>query len=334
MTPGNAVLSVVTGSDNKMLPFPFLLDLSLTQMAYQWVKTLGDDDTTRSGLHPRPHSLMMLFENQVAAMRLQYPITWPKRHELMLCAIQLQIYSFAIRVDPSRAGTPDQEVMIKHDEVRHKAIAVLVDLARHVSDVTTERYKWPVFPRLHLGRAIAIGIYLAATTSDNPIRMTILQACKKIVQMLAGYAQYPKELTARVTKHFAAGIRTIEAQGLEWFQTVETADTRPPISARMSANTPYQIIWWAKHSPRIVPEPEQVTSVLSTVVPIAPSSRKPGQPDQSHLYHLPQADVFGHAADLSFFPVGDLDFDLDFTDIHLDWQWLNEELVQSHDTRT
>ncbi|GAB7324364.1 hypothetical protein MBLNU13_g08315t1 [Cladosporium sp. NU13] len=164
--------------------------------------------------------------------------------------------------------------------------------------------------------------------------MTILQACKRIVRMLAGYAQYPKELVARVTKHFAAGVRTIEAQGLEWFQKVETADTRPPINARMSANIPYQIIWWAKHSPRIVPEPEQVASVPPIVAPITPSNRQRGQPDQSLLSHQPQADVFDDADNLCFFPVDDLDFDFDFTDIHLDWQRLNEEFIQSHTTRT
>lgn len=331
MTPGNAVLSAITGNDNKILHLPFLLDLSLTYMAYQWVKTLGDDDTTKSGLHPRPHSLMVLFDNNVTAMRLQHPGTWSKRHELTLCAIQLQIYSFAIRSDQSRAGTLEYEELINYDEVRSKATIVLVDLARYVSNETAEAYKWPIFPRLHLGRAVAIGIYLAATTSDNPTRMTILQACKKVVQMLAGYIQYPKELIARVTKHFAAGIRTIEAQGLEWFQTVETADTRPPISARMSANIPYQIVWWAKHSSRIVHEPEQVASVPPNVAPTSSPQQQCSQLDQNHPAHQPLAGVFDDAFDLSFFnSVSDLDFSTDLTDIHLDWRWLNEELMHSH----
>lgn len=133
MTPGNAILSVVAGGDSKIIPFSFLLDLSLAHLAYQWVKTLGDDDTTISGLHPKPGSLMMLFENQVAALRLQYREPWSKRHELALCAIQLQIYSFAIRTGQSRAASPEREVNISCDEIRGKATAVLVELAKHAS---------------------------------------------------------------------------------------------------------------------------------------------------------------------------------------------------------
>lgn len=333
MTPGNAVLSVVTGSDSNIVPFPLLLDLSLTYLAYQWVKTLGDDDMMASGLHPRPNSLMMMFENQVAALRLRYPVPWSKRHELTLCAIQLQIYSFAIRTGQSRAGSPEQDVDIRYHEVRGKATIVLVDLAKHASTETTDIYNWPVFPRLQLGRAVAIGIYMAATTLDDLTRTTILQACKEIVRVLSGSIQYPKEHTARLTKHFTAGIRTIEARGLEWFQAVETADIKTPITARMSANIPYQIIWWAKHSSRIVPEPGQVAAVPPRDAPFSAPSRQRDQPDQSHLPFQPLPSGFDDAVDLSFFnAMNDLDFDLDFTDIHLDWQWLNEEFMLSPST--
>lgn len=333
MTPGNAILSAITGTDSIMVPFPFLLDLSLAHLAYQWVKTLGDDDTTTSGLHPRPDSLMMLFENQVAAMRLQYRMKWSTSHELTLCTIQMQVYSFVIRSGQSRAGTPGDGAVVKFNEVRGKITTVLVDLAKHVSTAGPEAYDWPIFSRFHLGRAVAIGIYTAATTSDNLTRLTILQACKDIVKMLAGYVQYPKEHIARVTKHFAAGIRTIEGRGLEWFQTVETSDTRAPIRARMSANIPYQIIWWAKHSSRIVPEPEQAASVPLINVSINPSDQQRSQPTQIDPAHQPLAGLFDDAADLSFHNTfNDLEFDIDFTDIHLDWQWLNEEFIQSEST--
>lgn len=336
MTPGNAILSVVAGSDSNIVPFSFLLDLHLTYLAYQWVKTLGDDDTVPSGLHPRPSSLLMLFENQVAAIRIQYRAPWSKRHELTLCAIQLQIYSFAIRNGQSRAGSPEPEVNnINCNEVRGKATTVLVDLAKYVSTETAKVYKWPVFPRLHLGRAVAIGIYMAATTSDALTRTTILQACREIVRMLSGFVKYPKEHTARVTKHFSAGIRTIEARGLEWFQAVETADTKAPISARMSANIPYQIVWWAKHSSRIVPEPPaQVDSVPPSIAPITPSTRPQGEPDQILPAPQPLASGFDDTVDLSFFDnTSHFDFDnIDFTDIHLDWQWMNEEFLQSNST--
>lgn len=329
MTPGNAVLSAIAGSGSMPVPFSFLLDLSLTYLAYQWVKTLGDDNTTISGLHPRSTSLMPLFESQIAALRLQYQTPWSNRHKLTLCAIQLQIYSFAIRTSQSRPGSPDHDidVDVACNEVRGRATIVIVDLARYVTTETENVYNWPILSRLHLGRAVAIGIYMAATTSDNLTRTIILQACKDIVQMLADYIQYPKEHIARVTKHFAAGIRTIEARGLEWFQTVETADTKPPISARMSANIPYQIVWWAKHSPRILPELGQVASG----VPIVAPTQQHNQPDDIQPELQPLASTFDDAIDSSLFDyVNDMNFDFDFTDIHLDWQSLNEDFLQSH----
>lgn len=190
-----------------------------------------------------------------------------------------------------------------------------------------------MFPKLHLGRSIAIGIYLAATTPDDLTRVTLLQACKEIVEMIAGYIQYPKEHAARVTKHFAAGIRTIEARGLEWFQAVETADTKRPIRAGMSANIPYKIIWWAKHSSRIVPEPEQVASVPFSVAPITPPIRHSDQPDHAQLALQLPSSGFEDGVNPSFFDsVNDFDFDFDFTDINLDWQSLTEEFLQTHST--
>lgn len=276
---------------------------------------------------------MILFENQVAALRLQYREPWSKRHELTLCAVQLQIYSFAIRTDPSRAASPEREVNISCDEIRGKATAVLVELAKHASTETESVYNWPVFPKLHLGRSIAIGIYLAATTPDDLTRITLLQACKEIVEMIAGYIQYLKEHAARVTKHFAAGIRTIEAQGLGWFQAVETADTKPPIRARMSANIPYQIIWWAKHSSRIVPEPEHVASVPFSVAQITPPTRQPDLPGHAQLAPQLPSSGFEDGVNSSFFDfMNDIDFNFDFTDINLDWQSLTGEFLQTHST--
>jgi hypothetical protein len=333
MTPGNAVLSAITGNDSNIAPLSFLLDLSLNYLAYQWVKTLGDDDTMTTGLHPRPNSLMTLFENQVAAIRLQYQETWSKRHELSLCAIQLQIYSFAIKTGQVRAESPEHEFIIGHNEIRSKATTALVDLAEHISTESAEIFNWPIFSRLHLGRAAAIGIYMAAATSHDLTRTTILKACKEIVRILAGYIQYPRDHTARITKHFAAGIRTIERRGSEWFQAVETTDKRPPIRARMSANIPYQIVWWAKHSSRITPEPEQVIGALPSIASIPRSDRQHDQPNQPHPTDQALAGIFDDAVGFSFFnPTNDVDSGIDFTDIDLDWQWLNEAIMQSHDT--
>lgn len=333
MTPGHAVLSVITGNDSNVVPFSFLLDVSLTYLAYQWVKTLGDDDTMTTGLHPSPNSLMTLFENQVAAIRLQYRAAWSKRHEFTLCAIQLQIYSFTIKTGQGRAESPEHEFILKYNEIWSKATTALVDLAKHISTESAEIYKWPIFPRLHLGRAAAIGIYMAATTSDALTRTAILQACKDIVRILAGYVQYSREHIARITKHFAAGIRTIEGRGSGWCQAVETTDKRPPIRARMSANIPYQIVWWAKHSSRIIPEPEQGVGASVTVAPIPQTDRQHDPPDQPRPTDQSLAGIFDDPVGFSFFdPLTDFDSGIDFTDINLDWQWLNEEIMQLHST--
>lgn len=247
---------------------------------------------------------LQTFDSQCAQVRSRFTAPWSRMAEISYYALQLQAYSFAISGNVSQADDANQA----------KALSLIVRMISEASKTDVTKRFWPFFPKYHILFAAAIGIYMAATTSQNMARLSLLEACKEAVPTMKSWSLFPKDQISRVAAHVATGVRRIESP-----RGVALGFTgRPTIESRMAANIPYRVIWSAKHGPEpvqnsIVTNSQHSSAPMTAFHASSESTVGPNQQDDTLQFTLDQVD------DALFFE--DMN-DLDFTDIFLDWQSL------------
>ena len=328
MSPGNAITSALE-IDDPEIPQSLRLDLHISYLSYLWTKTLGDDETSSSGEHPSPAHLIMTFESQFAQMRERYSsYVWPKFLHIRAAGLQLQVYSFAInRHHPMVADRGAPALPQATDQIlQAKALSAMITVATEARKDAPSLGYWPVFARYHVMFTTCLGVYMAAKVSDEATRSALIETCKNNVQLLHGWALYPRDSFARITKHITTSIRRIESHGGQGLLSADDGSGRPNVTSRMAANIPYQLVWNAKHgkTPDPAPPPQP-----------APGYSAPAQPRIGVSQHVPDVATGGAMSypnqpeqapfGYSFGEIDDSMFledwtEADFTDIALDWQ--------------
>lgn len=319
MTPGNAIFSAPSHCDGSDTSKSLLLELDLSLMSYQWLKTLGDDASTTSGQFPSPEHLIQTFDGQVSSLRARHAGTQCQRLEIMFHALHLQVYSFVIdrknTSDPLTLGTA---AFI--DVVLAKAQSSAIRLISAMLQADDLGAFWPVFAKHSTMSAACICVYMAATTTDHEARRMLLEACKNAVAIFTGWSMFSKDSFSRIGRHIATAVRRVESQGLLSLQAMNNVPHKTAISARMAANIPYRVIWDAKHgsSPGPSTEPQhsmptrEDTSAFPTPVAGVDAGSSLDAPQSFDL-------LFNDWNDIALF---DSMNEADFTDIWLDWQSL------------
>ena len=319
LTPGNAILSAVSYSDGTDTYKALLLELDLSLMAYQWLKILGDDDSTPSGQCPSPENLIQTFDGQCSSLRARHAGAWCQRLEIMLHAIHLQVYSFAInRKDTLDPSTPSAGLF--SDVVLAKTQSTAVQLISEVAVTNESSGFWPVFAQHSVISAGCICIYMAATTTDVTARTTLLEACKTAAAILARWSMFSKDNFSRIGRHIATAVWRVESQGAVGLRAIDDGTHKASVSARMAANIPYRIIWNVKHGRT----PDSSTEVQHSIPATEDTSTFPALvagANASSLQNAPESLnlLFNDWNDIALF---DSMTEAEFTDILLDWQSL------------
>lgn len=319
LTPGNAIVSAVSSIERTDIPRTLLLELNVMLMAHQWLKTLGDDDSTPSGQCPSPEHFIQTFDNQCHAIREKYAGVWDPRSEITFSALQIQIYSFVIgKTDPM--AMPTTPMNANWEFYFAKTLTAAVRLVSSVSQAEDAKEYWPVFAKYHVMLAACISVYMAAITTDLTAKSTLLETSKAAITLLAGWSIFSKDMFARIGKHIATAVRRVEAQGSSGLLAIDEGSHKTPICSRMGTNIPYRLVWNAKHgkSPDTHPEVQQAMPLnqdVSTFQGVLPQVDMLQMPNVTQPFDL----LFNGLDDMALF---DGMNDSDFTDMLLDWQSL------------
>lgn len=296
-------------------------------MSYTWTRALGDDETTTDGRHPSPAHLIPTFESQLTQLQERFArYAWPTFLQIKFAGLKLQVYALALsrsHAYPINRGEP--YIPSATDEMlRAKTLSATVTVAMEARKDALNLQYWPVFARFNVLFAASMGVFTAAKTPDEATREPLIEACKNNLQLLRGWALYPRDSFARVTKHLATGIRHIESHGAFGIDLSQAEDRidRPKVTSRMAASIAFQLIWDAKHGKP--PGPAPPTQPAYTLV-VQPQISVPQQPLNAANSTVPCNTQLEQAFGYSFGDIDDSMFledwtEADFTDIALDWQ--------------
>lgn len=294
-------------------------------MSYTWTRALGDDETTSDGRHPSPTHLIPTFESQSTRIQEMFArYAWPTFLQIKFAGLQLQMYALALnRVRSHSSEVGEHYIPSATDEMlRAKALSATITVATEARKDAANLQYWPVFARFHVLFAASMGVFMASKSTDEANRRPMLEACKRNVQLLQGWTQYPRDSFARFTKHLTTAIRRIESHGPCGLSRADGGADRPEVTSRMAASIAFQLIWDAKHGKTPEPEPPIQPTFAPVVQPqITISQPSPG-PANTIVPYVSQPDqTFGY----SFGDIDDSMFledwtEADFTDIALDWQ--------------
>lgn len=307
------------------MPRNFLLDLHIAYLSYLWTTTLGDDDSTTNGQHRSPSHLISTFETQLSQLQERFgSFEWPSYLQIKFSGLRLQIYSFAInrpkQNTPTRGAPSMQDATL--EVLQAKALSATIVVTTEVRKDAPSLGYWPVFARYNVLFAACIGVYMAGKITDTATRTALLETSKNDVQVLHGWAIYPRDNFARIAKYISIAIRRIETLGANGLLNAEEGSGRPIVTSRMAASIAFQLVWSAKHgkTPEPIPRP-------------APPVPVPDRPQIAVSQHINDAaggsGTFQSQPDQMFgYSFGDIDDSMfledwseaDFTDIALDWQ--------------
>jgi hypothetical protein len=184
LAPGNAILAAVSSSERSDVPRTLLLELDLMLVCHQWIKILGDDDSSPSGECQHPEYFAQTFDNQCNSIREKYAGHWSPRLEVAFYTLQLQLYSFIIsRKNPTTISMPSMSA--DWDITYAKALTAVVGLVSAVSQAEDSKEYWPVFAKYHVMLAACVSIYMAAIATDISSRTTLLTTSKNAISLLA-----------------------------------------------------------------------------------------------------------------------------------------------------
>ena len=319
MTPGHAILSAASYCDESNHCKSLLLELDLSLMFYQWLKILGDADSTPSGQCLYPEHLIQTFDEQCSSLRAKHSQPWTARLEVMFHGLHLLVYSFAMdrrsALDPSASTS----VMVL-DTIHAKSHSLVVQLISEVSRVDDSKLFWPVVPKFLVVHAACIGVYLASTTIDLAAKATLLEACKTAVSILAGWSMFSKDTFSRIGRHIATAVRRVESNRTLGLQAIDNGTHKATISSRMATNIPHRIIWNAKHG--VTPDsPTHDQHSVPTTDDTSTFFASMDGVDGSSFNNAPQSfDLLFN--DWNASGLFDSMNEADFTDIWLDWQSL------------
>ena len=186
LTPGHAIVAAVSSSERSDVPKTLLLELELMLVSQQWIKILGDDDSSPSGQCQYPEHFVQTFDNQCNLIREKYAGNSSPRLEVTFYTIQLQLYSFITsRSNPMAISMPS--VNTEWDINFAKALTAIVRLISSASQAEDSKEYWPVFAKYNVMFAACVSIYMAAIATDLGSRTTLLTTCKDAISLLAGW---------------------------------------------------------------------------------------------------------------------------------------------------
>lgn len=246
--------SVATG-----VPKMLIMQLKMSVLSYQALKTLGDDETTCSGQHPSPHALIDAFESRCRQIRELFPQPWPSTAEIAYLTLRLQLYAFVLASDREMRQTdrtrtprtgPETDYLREYGNLyRVEAASIIVRLIEEVSRSGVEaRSRWPFFPQYSTLYAASIGIFIECLDDhDSASQRKLLDMCRTVVPILSSWSFASGDQMDRLSGHLAFALNTMQADQVTRVAFGHELSDKPLfVNARAAANIPYQIVWSAK----------------------------------------------------------------------------------------
>lgn len=294
--PSHAILSVAENDSD--IPTSFHLELNIALLSKQWLKVLGDDDAISSGQCRSPDSVIPILEGQLAQLRERFAGHWSGVADISYYALQLQAYSFSIsRQDGAFTSK------ITTAQIQAKALSAIMLSVSEAAKEDPAKIYWAATTKYSVVFAATLGVFLAATTSQMMVKLSLLNSCRDAVRVIRAWALFPRDQMSRVATHITNAIQRLESPG---GPSSALGSGKPEVCSRMTANIPYRVIWSAKHRRAFSSETEPHNASLPAV--------------RAHPA-APQQELLAYSQQTEFETFDDLDA-ANFTDIFLDWQQL------------
>lgn len=327
LAPGNAILSAISSPTRPDISSTLLIELDISVVAYQWLKILGDDDSTSTGqCNTLTEQLIHTFDTQCVLLRERHSNSWNPHLDFIYHDLQLLVYSFVIDRPPT-LELPASNNTAFRDLTLAKASSAVVGLVSDVSKAGDSNEYWSVFTKYHVMFVACLGLHMLAMTTDPTTKVALLQACKDAVSILAKWSMFSKDNFARIGRHIATAVRRVESHGPSALRDGNSDSHKTSITARMGANIAYRIVWNTKYGKTPVyndHDQSHPPTGLDSLPTIPATTSDTGLANFSDMSQQQAFDfLFSDLNDISLF---DNMNDADFSDIYLDWQSLRGPL--------